>query len=71
MRDAHTDLTKADIKLSVDGRQIMTFAYDQATDRLGYTPGRKLSLGAHKIMVQATDGAGNRSTRPWGFKVAR
>ena len=71
VRDAHTDLTKANIQLSVDGRQILTFTYDQGTDKLSYTPGRNLTLGGHKIRVQATDGAGNSATRRWGFKVVR
>ena len=69
--DAHTDLTKANVQLSVDGRKILTFTYDQGTDQLSYTPGRNLSLGGHKIRVQATDGAGNSATRGWGFKVSR
>jgi hypothetical protein len=71
VRDAHTDLAKANIQLSVDGRQIATFAYDRATDRLSYTPGRNLSLGGHKVKVQATDGAGNVATKQWSFKVVR
>jgi hypothetical protein len=71
VRDAHTDLTKTNIQLYVDGRPIFTFTYDQATDRLSYTPERNLSLGGHKVRVQATDAAGNRTTKQWSFKVAR
>ena len=71
MTDAHTDLTKSNLQLNVDGRSIINFTYDRATDRLSYTPGTRLSLGSHRIRVQATDTAGNRATKKWSFRVIR
>ena len=71
VKDVHTNLAKVDTKLSIDGRQIATFAYNQATDRLGYTPGRNLALGGHTIKVRVTDAAGNRAAKRWRFKVVR
>jgi hypothetical protein len=69
--DANTDLTKSNVQLKIDGQLITKFTYDQAADRLSYTPGRKLSLGGHKVRVQATDTAGNSATKGWDFRVVR
>jgi hypothetical protein len=71
VKDAHTDLAKTDIKLSIDGRQITTFAYNQVTDRLSYTPGRKLASRGHTVRVNATDSAGNHAAKQWRFKLLR
>ncbi len=71
VRDAHTNLAKSSIRLSVDGRRVTTFAYNRATHRLTYTTRRELSPGRHKVEVKATDAAGNVATKRWGFKVIR
>ena len=58
-KDAATNLAETDLRLSVDGRDVTTFAYDHATDRLTYTPRRNLSLGDHTVKVTAQDVWGN------------
>ncbi len=67
--DAQTDLSKANIRLEVDGRTIAStsFAYDTVTDRLAYTP--SLAPGRHKVKIRATDPQGLRTDRVWYFRV--
>ena len=69
VRDSQTDLTKANVALFVDGRRILTFGYNQATDRLAYTS-RPLAYGRHTVKVVANDGQLSAS-RSWSFKIAR
>lgn len=71
VKDAATNLEKADIQLVIDGRSVSTFAYDQATDRLKYKPRKNLALGKHTVKVTAQDVWGNTTTKQWSFKVVR
>jgi hypothetical protein len=71
VRDDITELAKANLSLSLDGRRVTTFAYNQATDRLTFTPTRNLSYGRHTVEVKATDGAGQTTNKIWSFKVVR
>ena len=69
--DGQTNLTKANITLSLDGTRIarVNYTYDRATDRLRYTPGADLSGGSHTVKVVARDPEGLRSIKSWSFSV--
>lgn len=69
VRDAQTDLTQGNIKLTVDGRA-KGFAYDAVRDKLVYQS-NKLAYGKHTVRITATDAAGNRANKTWSFKVVR
>jgi hypothetical protein len=71
VRDAQTELGKSNISLSVDSQKITTFAYNQDTDKLTYTPSSKLSFGKHTVKVTARDASSLSTTRGWSFKIAR
>jgi len=71
VRDAGTNLEKPAIRLYFDGRQRSTFSYDSTTDRLYYTPARKIPLGRHTVKVITRDDSGLSSTRSWQFSVKR
>jgi len=71
VRDAGSELVKANVRLSVDGRKILRFSYDAGRDRLQYVPPRALRVGRHTVRVVAGDAAGNRTVRTWRFGVAR
>lgn len=71
VRDDITELTKANLSLSFDGRRVTKFAYSQATDRLSFTPTSNLSYGRHTVEVTATDGANQSTNKIWSFKVVR
>ena len=70
VRDDETDLTESNISLYLDGRQVTTFTYDQAAERLTYTSAR-LSRGRHTIEVVAEDAEEASTTKSWSFRVAR
>ena len=67
--DETSELTKADIKLYVDGKA-RAFAYDPATDRLSAVS-RRLSYGKHTVRVVATDDAGNSAQETSKFSVVK
>jgi dipeptidyl aminopeptidase/acylaminoacyl peptidase len=66
-----TDLAKANITLTLDGQTIprAAFSYNRTTDRLTYTPGKKLTLGIHNVRVVAKDEANLSTTKNWGFEI--
>ena len=68
--DSGTDLSKADLRLWVDGKQVEAFSYDRSNDRLSYTM-RKLDPGRHTVLVVARDEQGLSASRFWGFGVAK
>ncbi len=68
VRDAQTNLTKANIRLFVDGRP-RAFFYNPATDRLSHFS-RKLSFGGHTVRIVANDKVLTTS-RVWRFQVIR
>jgi Tol biopolymer transport system component len=70
VRDSATELVKNDIDFFLDGNPKPGFTYDQAVDRLSFTPGR-LSLGRHTAKVVASDDHGGTTTRKWSFRVRR
>jgi subtilisin family serine protease len=70
VRDDETDLTASNISLYVDGRQVATFDYDQATDELTYMSTR-LSSTRHMVEVIVQDGQGASTTKAWSFRVKR
>ena len=69
VRDAQTDLAKANITLVVDGATIgaTAYSYDRATDRLSYTSSR--AVGKHTVRITAKDAQGLVYTRSWYFYV--
>jgi hypothetical protein len=71
VRDDITELAKSNLSLSIDGRRVTKFAYNQTTDRLTFTPTSNLSYGRHTVEVKATDGAGQTKNKIWSFKVVR
>jgi hypothetical protein len=72
VKDQQTDLTKANITLSVDGKAVARtrFSYDPATDRLAFTPERELSAGRNGVKIVARDDVLLAGQRTWSFKVA-
>ena len=48
-----------------------TFSYDQATDRLTFTPTSRLSFGRHTAEIKATDQANQSTSKVWGFRIVR
>lgn len=68
--DVETDLTAGRISLRLDG-QSRSYSYDRSTDRLVFTPSRKLSYGSHTVSIAAQDGAGLTTTETWSFRVVR
>ena len=71
VRDRNSELSKANIKLYVDGRRIGRFSYNRRTDRLSRTTTRRLSRGLHRVRIVAVDKSGNRAARGWRFRVTR
>jgi subtilisin family serine protease len=45
------------------------YDYDEATDKLPYTPKKSLTVGSHTVKVEATDAEQNEGWRQWTFKV--
>ena len=68
VRDDGIELTKGDIRLSLDGKNRTKFTYNEGTDRLSYTAPR-LSYSKHTVKIVATDDAGNVGTKSWRFTV--
>lgn len=71
VEDAETELTKADIKLSVDGKKIRSFTYDAQSDKLKHRVESRLDPGEHTVEVAATDAQGISTTEEWSFKVKK
>ena len=68
--DSGNDLSKGNMRLYLDNREIKKFAYNRATDTLSYTS-KSLPLGRHAARVIATDAQGRRTEKSWSFKVVR
>jgi hypothetical protein len=71
VRDAGTNLTAADIELSLDGQPVPRFAYSRDTDRLTYTPRSRISRGGHTVEIVAHDAQMLTGRRSWSFRVVR
>ena len=69
--DQQTNLAKSNITLVLDDVTIprSTFSYNQLTDRMIYTPEKKLSFSKHAIRVIARDGSGLSTTKRWSFTI--
>ena len=52
------------------GGKAKDFSYVPDTNRFSRAT-NKLSYGRHTVVVTATDGAGNRATGQWSFRVVR
>ncbi len=71
VRDSQTDMSKSNIRLYVDGRNVSRFSYNRSTNLLTYTPSRKLEYRWHTVKVVARD-PGNLSGSGFKrFKVVR
>ena len=71
VRDAQLDLAKENIKLFVDGRQVLAFNYNRDTNRLTYTPDSNLSYDKHTVRVRAKDAVDLVASKWWSFKIIR
>ena len=69
MTDNHTDLSKTNIKVSLNGNPVTTFSYDRTQDGLSFAPGANLSIGTHVARIEARDAAGNVRTAQRTFEV--
>jgi dipeptidyl aminopeptidase/acylaminoacyl peptidase len=69
--DQQTNLAKTNITLTFDGQTIprTAFAYNRSTDKLTYTPDKKLALGKHNVRVIAKDEANLSTTKNWDFEI--
>ncbi|WP_207955775.1 multicopper oxidase family protein [Rubrobacter marinus] len=68
--DSGTDLSKGNMRLYLDNREVKNFAYNRATNTLSYTS-RKLRRGRHVARIVAADAQGRRTTKTWNFSVVR
>jgi len=69
--DEGRDLSRGDIRLRMDGREIRSFSYDRDTDRLEYVPSGKMDRGVHAVKIMVRDDAGNRAEETWRFEVVK
>jgi Tol biopolymer transport system component len=71
--DQQTNLAKSTITLVLDDVTIprSAYSYNQSTDRMSYTPQKKLSFGKHALKVIAEDGSGLSTTKRWSFEIVR
>jgi hypothetical protein len=69
--DQQTNLAKSNLTLLVDDVTIprTAFSYNRSTDRMSYTPEKKLSLRSHAVEVIAQDGSELSTTRSWSFEI--
>jgi hypothetical protein len=69
--DQQTNLAKSNITVVLDGATIppTVFFYNQSTDRMSYTPEKKLSHGKHTVRVVARDDADLSTTKSWSFEI--
>ncbi len=70
VKDFQTNLTKANMTISVDGvSRTSSAVYTDTSDRLSYTPTTNMALGTHSVKVTAKDANGNTVSRSWSFKI--
>ncbi len=71
VRDLQTDLAKANVRLTVDGKAVAEtkFSYNASTDGLAFTPERELSAGRHTVKVAAKDDVLLVGQSSWSFRV--
>lgn len=67
VRDGGTELTKANIRMLLNGKAV-PFSYNQATDRLTYAP-PALPVHEHTVRVEATNKEGRTRDVSWSFFV--
>jgi hypothetical protein len=72
VKDQQTNLTEANITLTVDGKAIARtrFSYNSSTDKLAFTSEKELPAGRHNVKVVARDDVLLAGQRSWSFKVA-
>jgi glucose/arabinose dehydrogenase len=73
VRDAETDLSKANIFLYRNGNPVgrLKWSYDRATDVLTFTPTTNLGLGTHTIRIDAVDADNVTGTKSWNFQIVQ
>ncbi|QIN81377.1 hypothetical protein GBA63_01110 [Rubrobacter tropicus] len=73
VNDSDSDLTEADVTLSINGRAIprSAFVYNADTNRLTYQvpAGQPLDPGRYNVRVTATDVDGGSAARSWSFTI--
>jgi Tol biopolymer transport system component len=71
VKDLQTDLAKANVRLTVDGKAVAEtkFSYNASTDGLAFTPERELSAGRHTVKVAAKDDVLLAGQSIWNFRV--
>ncbi len=71
-RDAQEELTASDIKVFLKGKEITSFTYDQATDKVQFKPDKKLKRGKqYTVRITATDAQGLTGSAEKTFKVKK
>lgn len=70
VKDAQTKLTKANVKLFIDGRRVIRFSYNRNTGQLVCTS-RRLRIGGHTVKIVATDAQKRSTTKTWRFRIVR
>lgn len=68
VQDDTTALARSDIAVSVDGRRVTNFSYNDG--RLSFTS-KRLSRATHAVELTATDAQGARATETWSFRIIR
>ncbi len=63
VRDQGGGLSKKDIRLYLDGSEKTRFHYDPASGRLSYYVGGALSLGVHRVEIEAEAQSGESQIR--------
>lgn len=71
--DTQTNLSKADIRLRLDGKAIARkdFSYKRSTDRLRYVSASNLSFGTHEVRITVRDESGLGKRKSWSFRIVR
>ena len=68
VKDSATDLVGEDMGLWLNGNRKNGFTYNDATNRLIFTPNR-LNVGIHRVRIVATDAQGLQTTKRWRFTI--
>ena len=78
MVDRGTSLSKADIRLYLDGSEKSRFRYDPSSGGLSFYVGNALSPGTHEVRIEVESRSsggqaqvGGTANRRWTFTVAR
>jgi hypothetical protein len=68
--DNETTLSKSDIDVYLDGKEIRGFSYQRSTGKLSFTA-RGLSSDTHTVEIEASAAEGSKTARKsWTFAVS-